>query len=143
MATAAYKKAINLSIDGGAFSEIPDLTDASVSFGGEVLDITTFKSARDDSGARKKMYGLRDASVSFSGNFDTDSTEVEAMVNNWLGDGKVLTIKYYPMGDSLGTEYYFEFDFLVESFETSGSVDGVEEMSLSLQSTGAITYDNA
>lgn len=150
MANSAFNKQIFLSTDGDStYGEIGGLNDASISFGGDTLDTTTFKTASDDTvddGARRKMYGLRDASVSFSGDFNPSASANQIQffhewLRNIIGDNFTnLYIKYYPLGDEGAGGNYFKFQVKLESIEVSGDVAGKEEISLSLQSTGEIEY---
>ena len=145
MATAAFNKTIQLSVDGGStFHEIKGLNDASISFGGDILDSTAFDNIVN--GTRSKFYGLRDASVSLSGDFLAGTTDYQIQfIHKWLRNvtgetyDENFQIKYFPEGDSVSVS--FTMKVVIESIEISGSVDGKEEISISLQSTEGITID--
>ena len=134
MATAAFNKKVELAISGHSSTEVKGMNDASISFGGDILDSTAFDNIVN--GTRSKFYGLRDASVSLSGDFLPSDTTHQDIMKTWFGtDTDTATIKYYPTGS--GT--FFTFDVIIESVEINGGVDGKEEISISLQSTGSIT----
>lgn len=132
MSQPAYVKKIKISTDNTVWNDLP-ATSPSLSIGGDVLDDTNLAT---NAGFRSRCLGISDFSVS------ADSIWLE---NNQaltdLRDSKLnrttLYIQYLPKGIVDGTG--FTGQVVVESYEMTGDVAGLETVSISLQGNGTLT----
>lgn len=112
------------------WTSIASLRDTSLSINNEQVDIT------DKGSASKRVLlacGINSMSISGSGLFDTDATL--AIVHAKALDGSLYN---YKLISDLGDSY--EGAFQVASLERTGSYNGAEEYSISLESSGVIAY---
>ena len=106
------------------------VTDFSISVSSDILD----RSTMDGGAFRDKMNGLVDLSGSLTlletPNQDYDTGGGEIKLFDLLSDGtpKVLEIKFDPDSDQV-----FRAFIVIESYENTGSVDGLVETSISFQ----------
>lgn len=130
MGIAAYVKKVKVGAN-----DLP-VKSASMSHGGDLLDDTEMAT---NAGYRSRLYGLRDVSIQCEAVYDASDTALTAVRNGWLnravlnagGSGQV---SYLPDGTN-----GFKGDFVVESFDLSGDVDGLEMVSFTLQGVSALT----
>lgn len=112
-------------------SALGGVKEKSVSFNGEVVDITS----DDDAGWRKNLdvYGLRSIDISLSGVTKNYAT----LKSDYLGTIEKAVLLTYPDGSTLaGT-------FTLESLSETGNVKDAIAYDVKLQSTGAVTYTPA
>ena len=118
------------------------LRSTSMTINGEMVDITdkespVFITAGTDKGrALLEGGGVRSMSISASGVF-TDSAG-ENTVRGYAMDGQ---IKAYQL--AFGDGSTLDASFAITSFEKAGEYNGEETYSLSLESSGQITWTNA
>jgi predicted secreted protein len=128
MALKGRSMKIMTGANGTAWAEVLGIKEASMQNGADNLDISTFGNAYI-----KRLQGLKDCSYSLSGLYEpTDTTGQVAIRNAWAND-TALYIGFLPDG-SAG----FEQIVFVSSFEISGAVDGVVEVSIDLEGSDAI-----
>ena len=128
MAMKGKSMKIMTGADGSAWDEVLGIKEASMQNGADNQDISTF-------GANyiKRLQGLKDCSYSLSGNYEpTDTTGQVAIRAAWEAD-TTLYIGFLPDGTA-----GFEQVVVVSSFEISGAVDGVVEVSIDLEGSDAI-----
>jgi predicted secreted protein len=113
---------------GGTYNTVVGMNDASMSIDGDNQDITAFG---DSYIAR--IQGLKDVSYSLSGYFDATDTTGQIRIRTALLNDSELHVKFLPDGTN-----GFRQQVRVSSFEMSGSVDGIVEVSIELEGTGAI-----
>ena len=106
------------------------LRSTSMTINGEMVDIT------DKGRALLEGGGVRSMSISASGVF-TDSAG-ENTVRGYAMDGQ---IKAYQL--AFGDGSTLDASFAITSFEKAGEYNGEETYSLSLESSGQITWTNA
>ena len=126
MSAAAGKNAI---FKVGA-TAIVGLNDGSVKVNGETIDVTTFASG----GWVQKIQGLKSAEISLSGFFEPTDTTGQVALRTALLNGTTQTINAL-MDGTIG----WTGTFLVSGFETGASPSGEVSVSISLESTGAVT----
>lgn len=110
---------------------IQGLNDGSISVNGESIDVTTFASG----GWITRIAGLKSAEISLSGFLETGDTNGQTAIRTALINGTSVTCSALMDGTAGWTG-----SFLVTSFEVSAAVDGEVGVSISLESTGAVTY---
>lgn len=122
---------IKVGTDGTVWNSVLGIKSASMKNGASNNDISTFGDTFIG-----RLQGLKDCSYSLSGFYDsTDTTGQTVIRDAWLND-TTLWVGFLPDG-SAG----FEQEVKVSSFEISGEVNGVVELSIELEGTGAIaTY---
>jgi len=127
-AIAAYNKVVK----EGAVA-IP-ATSASLSRGGNLLDDTDIAEAAS-TGFRSRLAGIKDWSIKLDGPYDPANAALIALEAAWLA-GSVVAMHYLPNG-TVG----FGGNALVESFDVSGDVNGLEVYSCSMQADGALAAE--
>jgi predicted secreted protein len=129
MAISGRNTLVQVSTNGTTWNTVAELNEATATIEGDNQDVTRF----GDSFVRR-ILGLKDASYELSGFRDaTDTNGQEAILDALLND-TVLHVKF--LGDGANG---FQQEVKVASFEESSSVDGVVEVSIELEGTGAIT----
>ena len=129
---AAYQKKVQVSSDGGTtWLDLP-ATSPSLDLGGDVLDDTELAT---NAGYRTRCLGLHDWSVSADSNWNPTSTALIAVRDAKL-NRTALKVRYLPTGnvDASG----LVGDVVVENFNLSGDVGGLETAAISLQGSGAL-----
>ncbi len=133
MGNAAYKKKILVSITGtGNWVELPTMS-PSLDFGGEVLDDTDTSNVGDN-GFRSRVLGLNDWSVNADSNWKPAHAGLTMVRNAKLNRSK-LFVQYLPTGEIAEG---FQGPVVVESYNQSGEVAGLETVSIALQAAGAL-----
>ncbi|WP_018130714.1 phage tail tube protein [Effusibacillus pohliae] len=113
----------------GPFNEVQDLNEASMSMEGDNQDITTFSSD-----FIKRLQGLKDVSYSLSGFYKPSDTNGQVAIKNAFLNDTALYVQFLPDGTT-----GFQQEVKVSSFEVSASADGVVEVSIEFEGSGAIT----
>ena len=128
---------------GGSAVVIGGLRSTSMTINGEMVDITakdsatfTGSSGHDIGRALGSNMGIRSMSVSASGVF-TDS----AGENNLRGAAFTGTVVNYDLVFGDGSDV--KGAFMVTSYERAGEFNGEETYSVTLESSGTVTYTNA
>jgi predicted secreted protein len=130
MAQAAYKKQILVSSDNVTYTEV-EATSVSLNQGTEVLDATTFASAE---GWRSRVMGIIDWSISIEAIFTPGNTALST-IKTANTSRTTLYVRYLPDGTNANG---FQGQVVVESFNMSGDVSGLETVSISMQGNGAL-----
>lgn len=112
---------------------IGGLRNTSITINNEAVDVTT----KTSSGKRLLLEsaGVNSMQISADGVFEDDATW-----DTVQGYARAGTINAMALIDGDGNTY--EGNWLVTSFETSGQYNGAQMYSLTLESSGAITYNN-
>ena len=76
--------------------------------------------------------------TSFTGSADVYADETDTTGQGALTVGAVVTIGFFPEGDTAGDTYY-EGSCIVTGLSRSSSFDGMVEASITLQGSGALT----
>ncbi len=135
MSVAAYKKKLQVAADDGAGDPTGDWLDvpantASLNQGGTMLDDTIIGS----DGYRSRLVGIIDWSVSATANFNPGDDALSLIRTAQL-TRSIVHVRYLPDG-TLGNGYVGPS--VVETFNSSGGVDDLESVEISLQSNGAL-----
>jgi predicted secreted protein len=127
MAIAGYNKAVSIKTTGSSvYLNVPG-TKIGFNIGATLLDITDYTST----GWTARIAGLKDYSISGDAIYDTTITAVNTLFSAFLA-GTTLDFKYLPNGTR-----GFHGQALVQNFNMSGDVNGVETFSFTLQSKSA------
>lgn len=114
------------------YTTVAGLTDTTLRINGNPVDVTN-----KSSGGWSESFaagGIRSVELSGSGIFDSVSTQIETIQTAILNQTNIEAELVSGKGDRfLGT-------FTVPTFERAGSHNGAETFSMSLQSTGPVTY---
>lgn len=113
---------------GGTYYQVGSMNDATMTIDGDNQDITAFG---DD--WIKRLQGLKDASYSLSGFRDVADTNGQVVISTALINDSALFAKFLPDGTN-----GFVQEVKVSSFEVSGAVDGIVELSMDFEGSGAI-----
>tara|TARA_R110000751_G_scaffold57688_1_gene122312 strand:- start:309 stop:734 length:426 start_codon:yes stop_codon:yes gene_type:complete len=112
----------------------------SMSINGEIVDVTTKESATFDGISGNDIgrallgnAGIRSMSISASGVFTDSASEETTRVQAFSGDMKAYDLVFEDGSSAKGT-------FIVSSYERAGEYNGEETYSLSLESSGTITW---
>lgn len=120
------------------FTEIAGLRDTNITINQSTVDTTSKESA----GVRQLLDAqvLRSVSISGSGVFLSSAVIASLRTAVLAGDQKGFRITV-PGGATAGGTYTGQF--AITSFEESGAYDGEVQYSISLESTGAVTWTAA
>jgi predicted secreted protein len=133
MAMKGNAMKIMTGTDGGTYNEVDDLNEATMSNGADNLDITKFSQTFIN-----RLQGLKDVTYSLKGFYKPSDTNGQVVIRTaWLNDS-ALWIGFLPDGTT-----GFEQKVVVSSFEISGAVDGVVELSIELEGNDAIAAYSA
>jgi len=135
MSQAGYEKRVNIAIDGSPldFTTIPATTSA-LSHAGDVLDDTNMRDITT-AGMRSRILGLRDWSLTATMLYDTISSSVVTILRDAWKNRTQLVVQYLPDGTVANG---FSGQCFVETFNMSGDIGGLEEVSLSLAAAGEL-----
>lgn len=132
MAQAAYAKKVKVGTSGtGPWTDVP-VTTATLNQGGDVLDDTDLAT---NAGFRSRILGLHDWSVSMTANWDGSDSVLSTIRDAWL-NRTALYVQYLPDGQVANG---FQGAVVVENFNLSGDVGGLETVDISLQADGALS----
>lgn len=127
----------------GTPATLGGMRSTSMSINGETVDVTTKESTPFDSTSGNDIgrlllgnAGVRSMSISASGVFIDSASENTTRATAFSGD----IVKYDLVFADTST---VKGDFLVTSYERAGEYNGEETYSLTLESSGSITYTNA
>ncbi len=132
MSQAGYQKKVQIGVNDSPFTleDIPAIS-ANLNHGGDVLDDTNMADI-SATGMRSRLLGLRDWSISATMLYDTTITAVTLLRNAWLNRTE-LHVNYLPDGTIANG---FGGPVVVETFNMSGDVGGLEQVELSLLAAG-------
>jgi TP901-1 family phage major tail protein len=119
---------------GATPTTVAGLRSTSFVYNSEIVDVTT----KDSAGVRELLAGagIRSLSVSAAGLF-TDAA-VEETVRGYAAAGTANIFSLFlPNNDTI------EASFIIASYERSGEYNGAEEVSITLEASGTITYTAA
>lgn len=134
----AAQKGLNFLLKEGAVAGSPTtlagMRATSFTINNEIVDVTT----KDSSNARTLLAaaGVTSLTISASGLF-TDAT-VEETVRGYAFAGSANT--FHLVFENTDT---LEASFVISSYERSGEYNGAEEYSITLESSGTLTYTAA
>ena len=135
MATAAYNFKVLCGTGGGAgtpSATLAGVNDASITVSGTLIDVSAMDGTSD---FVKRLRGLKDFPMSISGFFNPSDAAYTYIKANFTS-GTALGIKFdYSGGASFQCN-----DVMVESIEVSASVDGAQEVSISLKSNATLSF---
>mgnify|MGYP001577750624 CR=1 FL=1 len=129
-AIAAHPALISIATTvGGTYSELTGAKSFSMPGDTDMLDTTGFSDGAD----RTFIPGLRNRTLDLSGRYESADTGYGHLKTAFDNQTSIF-IKVLPNG-STG----FRAEYYVASLEISGEVDGLVEVSISVQRTGATT----
>jgi len=115
----------------------------SMSINGETVDVTTKESATFDGQAGNDIGrvllangGVRSMSISASGVFIDSASENTTRGSAFTGDAVNYDLVFADTSSVKGA-------FIITSYERAGEYNGEETYSLTLESSGTMTYTNA
>lgn len=123
---------INASSDGSIFNRVAELNDGTMSIDGDNIDITSFGDCTNS--LIDRIQGLVDSSYSLSGFYDPTDTTGQVLIRNALLNDTQVYVQFLADGTN-----GFQQEVKVATFEISATVDGVVNISIDLEGTGAIT----
>lgn len=132
--TAKAGKDFLLKIGDGAGSEvfttIGGLRSSSISLNNEAIDVT----AQDSSQWTTLLdgAGIKKVTVSGSGIFEDTTSEQQMLTDHLAG-----TLRDFQLADGVGV---FAGKFKITKMERKGDYKGSQDWSMSLESSGAVTY---
>ena len=115
----------------GTYVSISALRDTTISLSSEPIDVTDRSSGSDTQLLSEA--GTRSVSVTGGGQFSDET--VIATLEEAARNGKVINARVLS-----GHNDNYTGPFYVTTFERTGSYNGVEEYTISLQSSATITY---
>ncbi|WP_175074016.1 phage tail tube protein [Terribacillus sp. AE2B 122] len=129
MSLAGKNTVVKVSTDGEAFTQIQDLNEVTMPMESDNQDVSTFGSSNV-----KRLYGLKDTSFELNGFFNPEDAEGQLKIRQALVDNSPLFVQFLPDGTT-----GFQQEVKVASYEVSASADGVVELAIELEGTGAVT----
>lgn len=103
---------------------------ASLEHNGEILDDTEMAT---NNGYRSRLLGIREVSMALTCVYNSSNTSLTNILAAWT-NGTTVTMHYLPDGTN-----GFQGTFVVESFNLSGDVGGMEEVEVQLRAIGALS----
>lgn len=132
MPTAGKNTLVQVSTaTAGTYTTIADMNNQSASLNGENLDVSAFGAAW-----RSRIQGLKDASYDVSGFWKSTDTAGQTAVRNAMVNDSTLFVQVLIDGT---TTNYFKQEIKVSNYAVNSSVDGVVELSMSFEGSGAPT----
>lgn len=132
MATASFNCTISTTTGGGAFpgTTTQGVNDVSFNLSRNLIDVSQMDGA---SGFVKRLAALKDFPVTISGFFLPNDTSYGHMKANFVSGTQLGVQIDFSGGDKLSLA-----DALVESIDISASVDGAQEVSITIQSNSNV-----
>lgn len=132
MGQAAYKKKVEVSVDGSTdWKEVP-ATAPALSISGDVIDATN---TANTTGYRSRILGLNDWSISCDSHYKQGNDALNLIRLAKINRTK-LYARYLPDGVVANG---FKGEVVVENFNLSGEVGGLEVVAITLQANGALS----
>ena len=132
MATAGKNTLVQVSTaTGGTYTTIAEMNSQSATLNGASLDVTAFGAAW-----KSKIQGLKDASYQVSGFWKSTDTSGQTAVRLALVNDSTLFVRVEIDGT---TTNYFLQEIKVTDYSVKSAVDGLVELSMSFDGTGAPT----
>jgi len=129
MSLAGKNTVVKVSTDGETFTQIQDLNEVTMPMESDNQDVSTFGSSNV-----KRLYGLKDTSFELNGFFNPEDAEGQLKIRQALVDNSPLFVQFLPDGTT-----GFQQEVKVASYEVSASADGVVELAIEMEGTGAVT----
>lgn len=127
---------VKTGTDGVTWQAIGEMDTAELSINGATLDVTKFSDNDVE-----RILGLRDANWSLSGRYDPTDTNGQVVIrSSLLNDTPVyLQFEFNPSGTA--GQKGFHQQVIVTKFDIKATAAGTVDVSISADSTGAITAD--
>jgi len=135
-ATASFLGEVQVN-SGGGFNALAGVNDMSISLGRTLVDVSVMNASDDFT---KRLAALKDFPISISGFFEPTDTAYLSLQTKFTTPATTLTVKVVFDGTKAATKQGFSVECLVESIDINASVDGAQEVSISLQSTSDVTF---
>lgn len=132
---SAYE--LDVSTDGVSYTSVGGIKDAGLSFGRDKIDVNDFDQPNFHQALSDRVMATLSATMNYD---ESDAGQAIIMTNNGSTLPAALYWKVRPKGDDVGTskEYIFQAD--ITSLDVPNADGSPVEMSLTAESTGAITY---
>lgn len=128
---------VYVSDDGGSsYVKVGEVKDPSASLARDLQDATS----NDDGLWKVDVAGHKKLSLSWACNYDESDAGQEDIIAAEYSDTQLM-FKFRPSGDTAGNKEYIG-TFNVSSVEISTPTQGVAELSISIESSGAVTRQN-
>lgn len=133
-ATAGKKLLVRSSTTGlaGSWAIVAEMNDATCSISGNNEDITVF-----GNDFIRRLQTLKDGSFSVSGFYDPTDADGQMRVLNALLDDTRIFMQF--VNNNADLTVGFQQEVKVSSFEVSGAVDGVQELSMEFEGHDTLT----
>jgi predicted secreted protein len=135
-ATASYLGEVQVN-SGGGFNALAGVNDVSISLSRNLVDVSVMNASDDFT---KRLATLKDFPITISGFFEPLDTAYQSIKTAFTTPATTLTVKVIPDGTKAVGSQGFQVTALVESIEISASVDGAQEVSISLQSNSDVSF---
>ena len=135
MGVASYIKEVRVAttLTNPTWMKVP-ATAPALNSGADALDDTVV----GGDGFRSRILGLQDWSVQADSNYEDADPALVAIRDAWLNRSD-LYVQYLPFGSAAGqVAKGFQGKVVVESFNLSGDVGGLETVGITLQADGAL-----
>ena len=134
MAVASYTTRFQVADTvGGTYSTMGGVNDVSITIGRTLIDTSDMDGSSDYT---KRIAALKDIPISVSGFYGADTAFLHLRDNFTSPTANDVFVKVLT---GSGPDVGFQVQCMVESIDISASVDGAQEVSISLQSTGDLT----
>lgn len=128
MAIAGHLAVVSLATSSSSVpAELIGIKNFSIGDSSEMLDTTAFS----DSRLRRKIVGLRDLTISLDGDVKADNAQYQFLRTRYAA-GTPITVQILHDGTN-----GIRGDFVIGQLERSAGVDGLVEISVSLEHSGA------
>lgn len=114
------------------YAQLGGLRATGLTIANTTVDITT----KDDDNWRLLLANAGDRSVSLSGSGIFKDSSAETLMRGFALDGSINTMQI-----EFEDNDYFEGDFQVANLEYTGEYNGAREYSVTLESSGEVTYN--
>jgi predicted secreted protein len=126
-----------VNISGGGFSGLAGVNDVSVSLSKNLVDVSVMNASDDFT---KRLATLSDFPISISGFFEPTDTAYGHFKSAFVDPALPVVVKVFFDGTKAAGSQGFQVTVLVESIDISASVDGAQEVSISLQSNSNVSF---
>lgn len=126
---------VYISIDGGStYNKIAEVKDPTGALARDLHDATS----NDDGLWKVDVKGHKKFTISLTCNYDISDTGQTNLIQAEFSD-TATNFKFRPSGDTVGNKEYLGV-FNVSSTDLSTPTQGIAELSVSMESSGTITY---
>lgn len=127
---------INTGTNGTTWTPIGECDTAELSINGATIDVTKF-----GDNDIERIQGLRDCNWSLAGRYDPTDTNGQVILRTSLLNDTVVYLQFeFAPGASAGSKGFHQ-QVIVTKFDIKATAAGTVDLSLTADSTGAVTAD--